>query len=127
ARRSTGPRRQHLRRHGEAHRRNRCGRNRTANRTRPVSWLLRITSELDAADRHAGSVARGLNAIQLNWRPRQDAWSVGQCLEHLRVANEVYLPALAAALDGREPGRADDVTLGGFSRWVICNYIAPSR
>jgi DinB superfamily len=90
-------------------------------------WSSRLISELDTADRRAESVAKGLNPVQLNWQPRQGAWSVGQCLEHLRIANEVYLPAIAAALEGRQRRPVDDIRLGWFSRWFIRSYIAPNR
>jgi len=56
-------------------------------------------------------VARGLSSAQLNWKPRSDAWSVGQCLEHLRIANEVYLPAISLALEGRQRATVQAVNL----------------
>src|SRR5262245_12015941 len=90
------------------------------------NWSLRLISELDASDRRARAVAGGLNAVQLNWRPRPDAWSIGQCLDHLRVANEVYLLPISAALEGRQRGNVDEVRLGSFSGWFIRNYIAPN-
>jgi len=56
--------------------------------------------------RSAGpGVCEGLSPEQLNWRPRPEAWSVGQCLEHLHLANEVYLPAISIALEGRPHSR----------------------
>ncbi|MGH9628186.1 MAG: DinB family protein, partial [Bryobacteraceae bacterium] len=50
----------------------------------------------------APSLLRKRSAEQLNWQPRLGAWSVGQCLEHLYNANQVYLPAISAALKGRQ-------------------------
>jgi hypothetical protein len=81
---------------------------------------------LDAADRRAESVAKGLSTEQLNWHPRQGVWSVGQCLEHLRVSNEIYLAAISSSLEGGQRGTVDDVRLGWFSRWFIRNYVAPN-
>ena len=89
-------------------------------------WSLRLISELDAADRRAESVAKGLSAFQLNWQPRQGVWSVGQCLEHLRLANEILLPAISAALEGRQHKTVAEIRLGWFSRWFIRTYIAPN-
>lgn len=40
-----------------------------------------------------------MNARQLNWRPDDRQWSVGQCLEHLLAANELMLRSAATALD----------------------------
>ena len=89
-------------------------------------WSLRLISELDAADRRAESVAMGLSTFQLNWQPRQGVWSVGQCLEHLRLANEILLPAISAALEGRQHKTVAEIRLGWFSRWFIRTYIAPN-
>ena len=89
-------------------------------------WSLRILSELDAADRHAESVTTGLTFSQLNWHPRQGAWSVGQCLEHLRAGNEIMVPLLSAALEGRPHRRVEEITIGWFSGWFIRTYIAPN-
>jgi hypothetical protein len=90
------------------------------------AWSLRLISELEAADRRAESVAKGLSIEQLNWRSKQGTWSVGQCLEHLHITNEVYLPAISAALDGRLHTTVQEVRLGWFSRWFIRHYIAPN-
>jgi hypothetical protein len=87
---------------------------------------MRLVSELDTADQRAQELAKGLTPLQLNWQPRQDSWSVGQCLEHLRVANEVYLPAIAASLTARPLVAVQHITPGWFGRWFIRNYIEPS-
>jgi hypothetical protein len=92
----------------------------------PPAWAERLTSELAAADQRAERAAKGLDPEQLNWRPRPDAWSVGQCLEHLHRANEIVLPAISIALEGRQPAAVREITLGWFSRWFIRNYIAPN-
>lgn len=89
-------------------------------------WSLRLISELDASDRRADSVAKGLSGVQLNWQPRQGAWSVGQCLEHLRIMTEVHLPVISVALEGRERRTVDEISLGWFSRWFIRAYSAPN-
>ena len=87
---------------------------------------MRLISELDAADQRARELAKRLTPLQLNWKPGQDAWSVGQCLEHLRATNEVYLPAIAASLSARPLLAVQDITPGWFGRWFIRNYIEPS-
>ena len=91
-----------------------------------TGWAARLIGELDDADRRARALAEPLNVTQLNWRPAPAAWSVGQCLEHLCVATEVYLPAIAASLDGRPRAAVQEITPGWFARWFIRNYIAPS-
>jgi hypothetical protein len=90
-------------------------------------WCTRLLSELDANDARAIALAKPLTPEQLNWKPAPDQWSVGQCLEHLAIAIEVYLPPIADALASAHPGHgADEITPGWFGRWFIRNYIAPS-
>ncbi|HLH00732.1 MAG TPA: DinB family protein [Bryobacteraceae bacterium] len=90
------------------------------------AWSQRLISELDAADARAQRLVNGLTVEQFNWRPKPDAWSIGQCLQHLCLASQAYLPAIAASLDGREQCRADDIVPGWFGRWFIRKYIEPS-
>ena len=89
-------------------------------------WALRLVSELEAADRRAECIAKPLRPEQLNWQPGPGAWSVGQCLEDLYLTNGIYLPAISAALEGRQLKVVPEIRLGWFSRWFIRNYIAPN-
>jgi hypothetical protein len=89
-------------------------------------WSSRLMSELDAADRRAESVAAGLSPSQLNWQPRPEAWSIGQCLDHLRIGNEFLLPAISAALEGHGQRPVNEISPGWFSRWFIRSFIAPN-
>jgi hypothetical protein len=59
-----------------------------ATHTALPSWSQGLISELDAADRRAERLEKALTPEQLHWRPRPDAWSLAQCLQHLCVANE---------------------------------------
>ena len=90
------------------------------------AWSVRVIDELHAADRRAGDIARALSPGQLNWKPAEGSWSVGQCLDHLLVANDVYLPAMAEALENRRPSPVQAIIPGWFGRWFIRNYIEPS-
>ena len=85
-----------------------------------------MIDELTTSDRSATDLAQGLTAAQLNWRPAADAWSVGQCLEHLLNANGVYLPPIVRAIDGRSPSPVQKIMPGWLGRWFIRTYIDPS-
>jgi hypothetical protein len=90
-------------------------------------WCGRLLEAIEAADTRARAVARALSVAQLNWQPHAGAWSVGQCLDHLRVANVVYLGAMAPALEGRPAGgAAGAIAPGWFGRWFNRTQIAPS-
>ena len=85
-----------------------------------------MLEELGTSDRQASAVARELSLEQLNWSPAPGQWSVGQCLDHLLKANQVYLPPIARALDGRSHAPVQEITPGWFGRWFIRTQIDPS-
>lgn len=41
-----------------------------------------------------------LSAEQLNWKPNDSEWSVGQCFEHLITTNDLYLANIQKVADG---------------------------
>lgn len=85
-----------------------------------------MIDELEAADRRAERLAGGLTLEQLNWRAKPGAWSIGQCLEHLYITNEIYLPAMAASLEGQNRSPVNEIAPGWFGRWFIRKFIEPS-
>ena len=34
---------------------------------------------------------RQLSAEQINWKPSEDEWSIGQCFDHLIISNRPFL------------------------------------
>ena len=92
----------------------------------PLNWPRRLIASLNWSDDQARQIAGTLTAEALNWKPAPSSWSVGQCLHHLYVANQVYVPPMARALDGRQPAPVDEITPGWFGRWFIRSYIEPS-
>jgi len=85
-----------------------------------------LIAEFNAADQRAQELVTALSPEQLNWQSGPGVWSVGQCLEHLCIFNEVYLPAISSSLEGKPISRVQEITLGLPSRWFIKNYIEPS-
>jgi hypothetical protein len=97
----------------------------TAGITLPA-WSVRLIAELDTSDERAGKLTIGLSTEQLNWQPQPGVWSIGQCLEHLCVTNEAYLPAMSSSLSGKPISPVQAIVPGWFSRWFISTYIEPS-
>lgn len=62
----------------------------------PVLDDLRLQFEQFAAD--ADAFVNTLDDQQFHWRPRSDAWSIGECLEHLNVTARVVLPRIDDAI-----------------------------
>jgi len=92
-----------------------------------LSWATRLFSELNASDQRAVTLAQPLNLQQLNWKPGPGQWSVGQCLEHLAVTNEVYGAAITEALEAAPQGFASEIHPGWFARYFIRDYVAPAE
>jgi len=42
-----------------------------------------------------------LTDFQLNWKPAPDVWSIGQCLDHIMVADRQYFPNVENILAGK--------------------------
>ena len=51
-------------------------------------FLLQLTS----ASQDVPGIAGPFHAQQFNWRPAPHRWSIGQCVEHLNITTERYLP-----------------------------------
>jgi hypothetical protein len=94
--------------------------------TSSPAWSTRLAFELRANDQTAQMLAAGLTEEQLNWQPAPAAWSVGQCLEHLCITNEAYLPAISAALQGKLESPVEQITPGWFGGWFIRSFVEPS-
>lgn len=66
-----------------------------------------LRAGLDAIDRRAEAVVRGLSADLAVRAPRAGAWSVSECFDHLAAGHTLYLEAMEdAARKGREAGRS---------------------
>jgi hypothetical protein len=42
----------------------------------------------------------GLSMSQLNYKPEDHTWSIGQCLDHLIVTDQLYYPLFESIADG---------------------------
>jgi len=91
-----------------------------------TAWVGRLTAEYDASDARAAALAATLTPSQINWKPAPEVWSIGQCLEHLSIGNEIYLEAIAGALRGRAAAPVDEIAPGWFGRWFIRTFMEPS-
>ena len=90
------------------------------------AWSMRLAFELSGNDQTAQALVAGLNAEQLNWQPMPGSWSVGQCLEHLCITNEAYLPAISAALEAKPDSPVEQITPGWLGGWFLRNFVEPS-
>ena len=97
-----------------------------AQRALEPAWHERLRESLNTSDEAANRLVAELNEEQLNWQPAPGRWSVGQCLEHLCITNEAYLPAITAALREKPDAPVEQIVPGWFAGWFLRNFIEPS-
>jgi len=83
------------------------------------SCLSRIEASKRAVDELAGPLSKG----QMEWQPQPGAWSIGQCLQHLNLTLEQFLPAVDLAMEkGRNAGK---LSAGPFRHgWLMRKFLA---
>lgn len=75
---------------------------------------------LDEVERDARCLVDGAEPAALVWRPRPEAWSVGECLAHLAATMQVYLPAIERGLVRGRPFAGEPLVRPGvLSRWFV--------
>ena len=89
------------------------------------AWSVRLATDLLANDETAKKLVSGLTTEQLNWQP-PGSWSVGQCLEHLCLMNEVYMPSVSAAFNDKPDSPVEQVIPGWLGGWFIRNFAEPA-
>ncbi len=92
--------------------------------------LRAIMDQLDENERHARALIAELDDAQICWQPSPTAWSIGQCLDHITVANRVYLEPMrraVAAAQGRGAHRRGPLRPGAPSRWFVRALEPPPR
>src|SRR5688572_15302284 len=92
--------------------------------------LVALDEALTANERDALALVAGLTGTQGGWRPAPGTWSIAECLDHLAIANRVYLdamtpPAARALADGSRPRRPP--LPGVIGRWFIGSLEPPAK
>lgn len=69
----------------------------------------------------------GLSKEQLNWKPDDDTWSIGQCFDHLITANEQYFERIQKVIDGTHENNFYSLIpfLSGFISKLIKKAVSP--
>ena len=65
-------------------------------------YLADALHELDLITKKVQAEFGRFSADQLNWKPTEDSWSIGQCLDHLIKTNQLYFPVFEAVSQGRK-------------------------
>ncbi|MEQ1761946.1 MAG: DinB family protein [Pyrinomonadaceae bacterium] len=62
--------------------------------------ITSIVADMNTVAEDARATFGTLNDDQLNWKPGEKSWSVGQCLDHLIKTNEQFYPEFAKLASG---------------------------
>lgn len=89
--------------------------------------LAQVKEELALARERARLLCKGLDEARWACRPSPARWSVGECLMHLNITSEQFIPLLDQAIrdgrarkvEGRPPHRL------GLLSWALLKYMEP--
>jgi hypothetical protein len=90
-----------------------------------VDAIDAIEQELNDATARAWSLVKSTDGRLFTVRPHPNSWSAAECLAHLSISTEMFLPVLRAALDdARKRNLVSDKPpkmdwLGGVLRWFL--------
>jgi hypothetical protein len=66
------------------------------------AYLTTMFKEAQETSRKIESAFGGFDVTQLNWQEAPNRWSVGQCLDHLIITNQHYLPQFKEIAEGKK-------------------------
>lgn len=91
--------------------------------------LEAVHRDLGAFAPEAQALLEGLDDDAVFWQPEDGrAWSLAQCLDHMSVANGVYLEAMRAGLErSSRPPREGPIAPGLFGRFFVNSLEPPAR
>jgi len=89
--------------------------------------LALVKEELLYARERAHAVCKGLDATTWAARPAPDAWAIGECLTHLNITSERFIPLIDEAIrDGRARKVEGHGPFGkGLIGWALQRFLEP--
>jgi hypothetical protein len=94
------------------------------------SELADYTRQVAEVKDQAAALLRGLNDVQYNWRPVLGSWSIAQCVAHIVLTDEIYLPVLEkCVVDARARGLLGTGPFhhGQLGNWFVRSMDAPAK
>ena len=86
------------------------------------SDIAALEDGFETIERDARALVTGLTEFAGAWRPDPNGWTVAECLDHLAIANHVYLGAMQPAAEGalvRGAERRGPAHPGVLGRWFV--------
>jgi hypothetical protein len=89
-----------------------------------------LRTESAASRDHIAALVRPLNLAQLNEHPEPKGWSIGEVLEHLLIADELYDDSTAKLLASSRPdagAAAREWKPTFLGKWIAESLVAPRK
>lgn len=64
------------------------------------AFIKEMIAKAELAVQKVKEEFEALDLQQLNWKPDEHTWSIGQCLDHIITADTLYFPELKQIADG---------------------------
>lgn len=87
--------------------------------------LRALREKYEAAVPRVRALVDGLTDESLLWRPDADAWSIAQCIAHLNVTAEHFVPAFRTAIARGRDRTANTETKHGFLGRLFLGWLKP--
>ncbi|HKW34609.1 MAG TPA: DinB family protein [Candidatus Acidoferrum sp.] len=94
------------------------------------SELAEYARQIAELKDQAAALLRGLGYVQYNWRPAADSWSMAQCIAHIVLTDEIYIPVLGkCVVDARARGLLGSGPFrhGRLGNWFVRSMDAPAK
>lgn len=78
--------------------------------------------QFEAIKRDAADLLQGMSEAQFNWRQSPGRWSIAECLTHLNVTGNLYIPIIEEGIKrGRTRGLLSEgpFRYGWFNNWFV--------
>jgi len=94
------------------------------------SELAEYARQIARLKEEATGLLSGLNDVQYNWRPALGSWSMAQCVAHIVLTDEIYIPVLEkCVVDARGKGLVGcgPFRHGRLGSWFVRSMDAPAK
>ncbi|UZO82398.1 DinB family protein [Aquimarina sp. ERC-38] len=87
----------------------------------PSETLLQDLQKKTEFNREQAKQFLSLSMDQLNWRPKEDSWNILECLEHLNLYSDFYIPEISKCITNSKTSMFKNFTPG-----LLGDYFAKS-
>jgi hypothetical protein len=95
-----------------------------------VEQLQRCLDQVAVSKRFLREFVESLDTRQLAWKPGPKSWSVAECLDHLNLGIDQFLPLIDRVIEKGQHGgilSAGPFRYGWFNRWLLSTFEPPAK